>query len=166
MGLQVIAIDHGSKEALCKELGAGVFLDFTKFDDGSLTQEVKKVSGGRGVHAVLVTNASNKAYEQALSFLKPRGTLVCIGMPEGTPVPIQSAFPATITMNQFRIIGNFMPGCFRGSTLTRTGSAIGSRTEAVEALGIAARGLVSCRYKLDKMENLSKVRNIVSLFFL
>ena len=61
--------------------------------------------GGRGVHAVIVTNAANKAYEQALNFLKPQGTLVCIGMPEGTPVPIQSAFPAFITMNQFRIIG-------------------------------------------------------------
>jgi alcohol dehydrogenase, propanol-preferring len=53
----------------------------------------------------MVLNAANKAYEQSLGFLKPRGTLVCIGMPEGEPVPIQSAHPAKITTNQFHIIG-------------------------------------------------------------
>jgi alcohol dehydrogenase, propanol-preferring len=105
MGLRVIAVDHGSKEELCKSCGAEVFLDFLKFNDEELVQEVKKTSGGRGAHAVIVTNEANKAYEQALKFLKPQGTLVCIGMPEGEPVPLQSAFPAVITMNQFRIVG-------------------------------------------------------------
>ncbi|KAH8593062.1 chaperonin 10-like protein [Bisporella sp. PMI_857] len=141
MGLRVIAIDHGSKEELCKECGAEVFLDFTKYNDEKLVEAVKKTSGGRGVHAVIVTSAANKAYEQALKFLKPQGTLVCIGMPEGEPVPIQSAFPAIITMNQFRI----------------TGSAIGNRREAIEALEIASRGLVKCHYRLEKMEKLSSI---------
>jgi propanol-preferring alcohol dehydrogenase len=105
MGLRVIAIDHGSKETLVKDCGAEVFLDFTKYDDSELAATVKKATGGRGAHAVMVLNAANKAYEQSLGFLKPRGTLVCIGMPEGEPVPIQSAHPAKITTNQFHIIG-------------------------------------------------------------
>lgn len=105
MGFQVIAIDHGSKESLCMECGAEKFLDFTKYNDAELAKAVKDVTGGRGAHAALVLNAANKAYEQSLHFLKPKGTLICIGMPEGNPVPIQSAFPAFITMNQFTIIG-------------------------------------------------------------
>lgn len=157
MGLRVVAIDHGSKENFCKECGAEVFLDFTKHDDKALVDEVKKISGGRGSHAVMVTNAANKAYEQALNFLKPQGTLICIGMPEGTPVPIQSAFAAFITMNQFRIIGTCYVYRQFDQLLTETGSAIGNRREAIEALDIAARGLVKCRYKLEKIENLSKV---------
>jgi D-arabinose 1-dehydrogenase-like Zn-dependent alcohol dehydrogenase len=72
-----------------------VFLDFTAFNDETLVQEFKKISGGRGVYAMIMTNAANKAYEQALKFSKPQGTLVCIGIPEGEPVPIQSAFPAS-----------------------------------------------------------------------
>jgi alcohol dehydrogenase, propanol-preferring len=106
MGLRVIAIDHGSKAKLCSDCGAEVFLDFTKFDDAGLAAEVKKVANnGRGANAVVVLNAANKSYEQSLSFLKPLGTLVCIGMPEGTAIPIQSAHPGRITNQQFRIIG-------------------------------------------------------------
>lgn len=106
MGLRVIAIDHGSKRDLVTNCGAEVFLDFTQFNDAELTDAVKKVTkGGRGVHAVIVVNAANKSYEQALAFLKPLGTLVCIGMPEGAAVPIQSAYPARITNQQFRIVG-------------------------------------------------------------
>lgn len=106
MGLRVIAIDHGSKRDLVATCGAEVFLDFTQFNDAELTDAVKKpTKGGRGVHAVMVVNAANKSYEQALTFLKPLGTLVCIGMPEGAAVPIQSAYPARITNQQFRIVG-------------------------------------------------------------
>ncbi|KAH6677265.1 chaperonin 10-like protein [Halenospora varia] len=142
MGLRVISIDHGSKEELCKDCGAEEFLDFTKFNDDELQAKVKQIANkGRGANVVLVVSAANKSYEQALGFLKPQGTLVCIGMPEGAPVPIQSAHPARITNQQFKIIG----------------SAIGNRREAIEALDFAARGLVKCHYKLENMENLSRV---------
>lgn len=107
MGLRVIAIDHGSKEDLCKECGADEFLDFTAFNDETLPKRVKEIANnGRGANVVVVVNAVNKSYEQGLGFLKPQGTLVCIGMPEGTPVAIQSAYPAKITTQQFKIIGN------------------------------------------------------------
>jgi propanol-preferring alcohol dehydrogenase len=111
MGFRVIAIDHGSKKSLCTECGAEKFLDFTQYTDAELAKAVKDITGGRGAHAVIVLNAANKAYEQSLNFLKPKGTLVCIGMPEGKPVPIQSAFPAFITMSQFTIIGKSVSPC-------------------------------------------------------
>ncbi|PVH76664.1 GroES-like protein [Cadophora sp. DSE1049] len=146
LGLRTIGIDHGSKRELVLECGAEEFIDFTQFGgkDGEMKMEeaVKgRTKGGRGANAVMVVSAANKSYEQALRFLKPRGTLVCIGMPEGEAVPIQSAYPARITNQQFRIVG----------------SAIGNRREAIEALDFAARGLVKCHIKIEKLENLSKV---------
>jgi D-arabinose 1-dehydrogenase-like Zn-dependent alcohol dehydrogenase len=38
-----------------------------------------------------------------------------------------------------------------------SGSAIGNRRETIEALDFAARNLVKCHYKLEKMGNLSQV---------
>jgi propanol-preferring alcohol dehydrogenase len=88
MALRIIGVDHGSKEKLVKDCGAEVFLDITKFDDKTIAEEVKKVTGGFGASAVIVCTASNGAYAQALSFLRFGGTLVCVGMPEGDFKPI------------------------------------------------------------------------------
>lgn len=46
MAMRIIGIDHGSKENLVKECGAEVFIDITKFDDKTIAEEVKKVTGG------------------------------------------------------------------------------------------------------------------------
>jgi propanol-preferring alcohol dehydrogenase len=96
MAYRIIGIDHGSKENLVKECGAEVFLDITKFDDKTLAAEVKKVTGGLGASAVIVCTAANRAYAQALDFLRFGGTLVCVGMPEGDSKPIEKAFPAVL----------------------------------------------------------------------
>ena len=88
MALRIIGIDHGSKESLVKECGAEHFLDITKFDDKTLPEEVKKLTGGLGASAVIVCTASNRAYAQALDLLRFGGTLVCVGMPEGDSQPI------------------------------------------------------------------------------
>jgi propanol-preferring alcohol dehydrogenase len=47
MALRIIGIDHGSKESLVKECGAEAFLDITKYDDKTITEEVKKLTGGK-----------------------------------------------------------------------------------------------------------------------
>jgi len=90
MALRVIGIDHGSKETLVKDCGAEEFLDITKFDGKTLSEEVKKITGGLGASAVIVCTASNGAYAQALNFLRFGGTLVCVGMPEGESKPSTS----------------------------------------------------------------------------
>ena len=51
---------------------------------------------------MLVCTASNKAYAQALDFLRFDGTLVCIGMPEGVPQPIAKSFPQKLVFKQVR----------------------------------------------------------------
>lgn len=141
MALRIIGIDHGSKESLAKECGAEVFLDITKFDDKTLPEEVKKITGGLGASAVIVCTASNRAYAQALDFLRFGGTLVCVGMPEGDSVPIAKSFPAAMVANEFNI----------------RGSAVGNQREALEVLDMAARGIVKTRLRLDKMENLTEI---------
>jgi len=127
MALRIIGIDHGSKEQLVKDCGAEHFIDITKFDDKSIGEEVKRLTGGLGASAVIVCTASNKAYAQALDFLRFGGTLVCVGMPEGDSQPIAKAFPATmVAMEQ-----------------TIKGSAVGNQREALEVLDMASRGMLA-----------------------
>ncbi|KAK4936982.1 hypothetical protein LTR10_022292 [Elasticomyces elasticus] len=128
MGFRMIGIDMGEKEKLVKECGAEVFLDLSKYgrdDEGTkkLVEDVKAATGGVGAAAVVVCTASNAAYAQGLSFLKFRGTLVCVGVPEGDQVPIATADPASILALEKRIVG----------------SAVGNRKDAIDTLDMAAR---------------------------
>jgi alcohol dehydrogenase, propanol-preferring len=94
MGFRMIGIDHGSKEKLSKDCGAEAFFDVTKYTgeggDKKLAEDVKAATGGLGAAAVVVCTASNKAYAQALSFLKFRGSVVCVGVPGKRPVPLEA----------------------------------------------------------------------------
>ncbi len=124
----MIGIDMGEKEKLVKDCGAEVFIDLSKYgrdDEGTnkLVEDVKAATGGVGAAAVVVCTASNAAYAQGLSFLKWRGSLVCVGVPEGKAVPIATADPASLLTQEKRIIG----------------SAVGNRKEAIETLDMAAR---------------------------
>jgi len=141
MAYRIIGIDHGSKESLVKECGAEVFIDVTKFDDKTIAEEVKRVTGGLGASAVIVCTASNRAYAQALGFLRFGGTLVCVGMPEGDQVPIANAFPATIVTQVHTI----------------KGSAVGNQREALEVLEMASRGIVKTHLRIEPMERLTEV---------
>jgi len=141
LGARVIGLDHGSKEAFVRENGAEEFLDITKHDDESLEAEVKKLTGGAGVHTAIVYVGSNKAYEQAMSLLRFGGTLVVVGVPHGDMVPIGKAFPQTILTRELRIVG----------------VAVGNRKEAGEVLDFARRGVVKTHFKLEKLEKLTEV---------
>lgn len=140
MAMRVIGVDHGSKEKLVKDCGAEAFVDITKFDDKTIVEEVKRITGG-GASAVIVCTASNRAYSQGISFLRFRGTLVCVGIPEGDLQPIGGAFPSTIVALELKIVG----------------SAVGNQREALEVLDLAARGVVKIHYRLEKLEKLTEV---------
>ncbi|KAJ5496581.1 Polyketide synthase enoylreductase [Penicillium fimorum] len=145
MGLRVIGIDHGSKEELVKESGADHFVDITQFpkDDkgAALTKHVHSLADGLGAHAVIVCTAVNTAYAQALPLLRFNGTLVCVGIPENELQAIATAFPFTIVSKQWNI----------------TGSAVGSRAEAIETMEFAARGVIKVHYRTEKMDALTEV---------
>ena len=147
MGFRMIGIDAGEKEQLAKDCGAEVFLDITKYGrdkEGAakLASDVKAATGNAmGAAAVVVCTASNAAYGQALGFLKFNGSLVCVGVPEGDPVPIAMADPATILVQQLKIVG----------------SAVGNRKEAIETLEMASRGVVKTHFTTEKMDKLTDV---------
>jgi len=140
MAMRVIGVDHGSKEKFVTDCGAEAFIDITKFDDKTMGEEVKRITGG-GAHAVIVCTASNRAYGQALSFLRFRGTVVCVGIPEGDLVAIAGAYPSVIVTLELRIVG----------------SAVGNQKEALEVLDLAARGVVKIHYRIEKLEKLTEV---------
>lgn len=101
MGGRVVAIDHGTKETFCRELGADEFVDFTQFIKGAaLTAHIKRLTGG-GAKIALICNA--KSYPRAMSWLGFRGTIACIGLPEksGSLVPDIGV----MIMRELRIIG-------------------------------------------------------------
>ncbi|KAJ5342412.1 hypothetical protein N7541_011536 [Penicillium brevicompactum] len=145
MGLRVIGIDHGSKEQLVKDSGAEHFIDITQFpkdDQGAaLTKHVQSLTGGLGAHAAVVCTAANAAYAQALPLLRFQGTLVCVGIPENEPQAIATAHPFAMINKQ----------------ITITGSAVGSRTEAIETMEFAARGIIKAHYRVEKMDALTEV---------
>jgi alcohol dehydrogenase, propanol-preferring len=101
MGGRVVAIDHGTKEAFCRGLGADEFVDFTQFSkESALTSQIKRLTDG-GAKIALICNA--KSYPRAMSWLGFRGTIACIGLPEqpGALVPDIGV----MIMRELRIIG-------------------------------------------------------------
>ncbi|KAJ5291868.1 hypothetical protein N7478_001119 [Penicillium angulare] len=145
MGMRVIGIDHGSKEEVVNASGAEHFVDITKFpkdDKGeALKKHVVSLADGLGAHAVIVCTAANAAYAQALPMLRFNGTLVCVGIPENEPQPIATADPNAFIRSQYNV----------------TGSAVGSRVEAIETLEFAQRGVLKAHYRVEKMDALTSV---------
>jgi len=141
MAYRVLGIDHPSKKSLAQECGAEAFIDMTAFDDEGIAAEVIRLTDGVGANAVVVCVGSNRAYAQALPMLAFGGTLVCVGIPEGSLQPIANAYPGTILGNQTKIVG----------------STVGSQREAMEILGFAARGIVKTHYRIEKLDKLGSV---------
>lgn len=127
MGFRMLGIDTGEKERLVKECGAEAFIDLSKYSRNAegtqkLVADVKVITGGGAAGTVVCTSA-NAAYAQGLAFLRFRGVMVCIGVPEGAAVPIATANPATVLALELKIVG----------------SSVGNRKEAIEVLEMTAR---------------------------
>ncbi|KAL8291623.1 hypothetical protein RQP46_001881 [Phenoliferia psychrophenolica] len=137
MSLRVIAVDTGAdKKALCASYGAEIFLDFK--DPGNFIDRVKAASGGLGPHAALMTSSSGAAYNEALEYLRPHGTLVAVGLPPDTYIK------ANVFWTVFK-------------ALRITGSYVGNRQDAIEALDFASRGKVKAQISIEPLANLESV---------
>lgn len=88
IGLRVVGIDTGDdKRKLLASYGADDFIDFKQHTGkGKLIEEVKRVCGGEGPHAAIITSAGGAAYNEALEYLRPHGTLVAVGLPPNTTI--------------------------------------------------------------------------------
>ncbi|KAJ5176607.1 Alcohol dehydrogenase 1 [Penicillium canariense] len=138
MGLRVVAIDGGDeKRAMCEKLGSEAYIDFTSSKD--LVADVKAATpGGLGAHAVLLLAVSEKPFQQAVEYARPRGTIVAIGMPANAflKAPV---FETVVKMISIK------------------GSYVGNRQDGVEAVDFYARGLIHAPFKTVPLEDLPKV---------
>ena len=78
-----------------------------------------------GAHGVIVTAATREGYATAPRLLRPRGTLVAVGMPTD-PTIVAGASPLLLSMKILNVVG----------TVT------GTLKDVDEALDFTARGLV------------------------
>lgn len=67
--------------------------------------------------------------------------MVCVGVPEGDPLPIASAYPSHIIAGERRIVG----------------SSVGNRKDAIEVMDLAARGVVKTHIVTESMSNLTEI---------
>lgn len=67
------------KKELCLRLGAERWIDFKETKD--LVGDIRAATDGFGPHSAVVTAATSLAYEQAIDYLRPGGTLMVVGLP-------------------------------------------------------------------------------------
>jgi len=139
MGLRVIAIDTGDdKKKMCLEqLGAESFIDFAK--SKNLVKDVQAATAdGLGPHAVLLVAVNEKPFQQAAEYVRPRGTVVCIGLPSGAYLRAP-VFETVIKM------------------ITIKGSYVGNRKDTAEALEFYRRGVIKAPFKVVGLSELPMV---------
>jgi propanol-preferring alcohol dehydrogenase len=143
MGLHTIAIDGGeAKEKACLELGAQAFVDFTKSKD--IVADVKAASpDGLGPHAVILLAVSEGPFQQAADYVRPFGTIICIGLPANAYIKAP-VFSTVIKMIKIK------------------GSYVGNRQDTEEAIDFFARGLIKCPYKVVGLSELQSVYDMMA----
>ncbi|KAF7542147.1 hypothetical protein G7054_g41 [Neopestalotiopsis clavispora] len=121
MGLRVIVVDTGAeREALSKEMGAEVFIDFKEVENPP--ERVMEITGG-GAHGVFVT--AIQSYPISVDYLGLRcsGVVMCIGLPP--------AGKWHIDVDPTRLI-------FRNQSIK--GTCVSSLADIAETLEFADRG--------------------------
>ncbi|ERS87814.1 NAD(P)-dependent alcohol dehydrogenase [Halomonas sp. PBN3] len=102
----IIAVD-GVDERLemARKMGADVTLNFRQVD---VVDEIRKLTGGRGVDATIEALGLQQTFEQALRVIKPGGTLSSLGVySENLSIPLD-AFCAGL--GDHRIVTSLCPG--------------------------------------------------------
>lgn len=142
MGLNIIAIDAGEeKKAMTAKLGAKTFVDYSKSTD--VIADVKAATiDGLGPHAVLLVAVSEKPFQQATEYVRPRGVVVMIGMPAGAflKAPV---FETVVKM------------------ITIKGSYVGNRRDTAEALEFYQKGVIDAPFKVVGMSKLQDVYDMM-----
>ncbi len=133
MGLHCAAIDvHPEKLELATKLGADMVINAREEDPGPA---LHKAMGG--VHGVLVTAVSPRAFAQAQAMLRRRGTMVLVRLPPGDfPLPIFDAVLNRITVR---------------------GSIVGTRQDLVECLEFAGEGKVKPHFSWEPLDAINDI---------
>ncbi|GAB3378035.1 zinc-dependent alcohol dehydrogenase [Azotobacter armeniacus] len=133
MGLNVAAVDvDDAKLEFARRLGASLTVNARHQDPAAfLQQEIG------GMHGVLVTAVSPKAFEQALGMTRRGGTVALNGLP-----------PGEFSLSIFDMVLN-------GTTVR--GSIVGTRLDLQEALDFAGQGKVRATVASEPLENINDI---------
>jgi len=142
MGLNIIGIDGGAeKEKMVKALGASKFVDF--MTSKNLVGDVKAATAdGLGPHAVILVAVNEKPFQQAAEYVRPRGTVIAIGLPAGAYLRAP-VFESVIKMIRIQ------------------GSYVGNRRDTAEALEFFDRGLIKAPFKTVGLSELQSVYDLM-----
>jgi len=143
MGLKVIGIDGGDekKDMVLNKLGAKHFVDFSK--SKNLVKDVQNCTeDGLGPHAVILVAVSEKPFQQASEYVRPRGTVIVIGLPAGAYIKAP-VFDTVI--KQIRIQGSY----------------VGNRKDTSEALQFFREGLIKAPIKTVGLSELQSVYDLM-----
>lgn len=142
MGCTIIAIDGGEeKREMTKKLGASSFVDF--MSSKNVVSDVKAATpDGLGPHVVILVAVNEKPFQQAAEYVRPRGTVVAIGLPAGAYLRAP-VFESVIKM------------------VTIKGSYVGNRADSAEAIEFFRKGLIKAPYKSIGLSELQKVYDLM-----
>lgn len=136
MGFMVVGIDGGTdKTQWAKSLGADEVIDFTNTPD--LPKKVLEVTEG-GAHGVVNVSASSEALQQTISYVRPTGSVVLVGIP-GKPSLEVPVIP-TVAKN-----------------LKIVGSQVGNRKDTLEAIEFFTRGLIKSPVRVAGLSELPRI---------
>lgn len=135
MGLRVAAVDiSAEKLELANRLGAEATFNV----QADPAQAIQEQLGG--VHGVLVTATSNRAFELAIQLLRPGGTAIYIGQPGGNLDEVRASIDRIVNWE-----------------LSIRGSNVGSRQDLQEAVDFAARDLVKATTSMVGFSGIEEV---------
>jgi propanol-preferring alcohol dehydrogenase len=144
MGLRVIAVDSGEdKKRMClQQLGAESFIDFST--SKNVVKDVQAATpGGLGPHAVLLLAVSEKPFQQAAEYVRPRGSVVAIGLPAGAYLKAP-VFETVVKMINIK------------------GSYVGNRKDTAEAIEFFRRGVIKAPFKLAGLSELQSIFDMMT----
>ena len=135
----IIAVDGiPARIAMARTLGADYVVDFREHDP---VDEIRRITGGRGVDVAIEALGKQSTFEAALRVLRPGGTLSSLGVYSGALSLPLDAFAAGL--GDHKIITTLCPG--GKERMRRLMSVIGSGRADLKPL-------VTHRFKLDEIE--------------
>ncbi|CAI5443163.1 unnamed protein product [Caenorhabditis angaria] len=135
MGMRVVAIDHESKKEHCLGLGAEWFID--AFGTKDIVERVRELTNG-GPHGVINFAVAKKAMENAVQYVRKRGTVVLVAIPKDSKIEIDTT----------HLIFNM---------ITIKGSIVGSRLDVDEAMEFVKRGIVKVPIELVRLQDVREI---------
>lgn len=142
MGYQVVALDlmDDTKRQWMKDLGADFVVDSASHEEASsLSEQFQQLPDGaqHAIAAAVVFSPITQAVSDAVDYVAPGGTIVCVGLPKGH-------FEIDVTS-------------FILKELELRGSIVGTPRDVEEALTIASRGGVRAHVDVREFEALPDV---------